>query len=54
MYAKRMTHLEARELWAGRERIPHDRYQWPLVLALACMVLEASLRERKRTVEQGS
>ncbi len=54
MYAKRMTQLEARELWAGRERIPHDRYQWPLVLALACMFLEAVLRERKTTAKEAA
>ena len=51
LYEKRMTKLEARELWAGRERIPHDRYQWPLVLALLCMGLEASLRERRARSE---
>lgn len=46
LYDKRMSKLEARALWAGRERIPHDRYQWPLVLACACMLIEVSLRER--------
>lgn len=47
LYDKRMSQLEARALWAGRERIPHDRYQWPLVLAFVCMLIEGSLRERK-------
>ncbi len=47
LYDKRMSKLEARALWAGRERIPHDRYQWPLVLALCCMLAESSLRERR-------
>ncbi|MCB9913692.1 MAG: VWA domain-containing protein [Planctomycetes bacterium] len=47
MYDKRMTKLEARELFAGRERIPHDRYQWPLVIAFLCMLGETSLRERR-------
>jgi len=47
LYDKRMSQLEARALWAGRERIPHDRYQWPLVLAFACMLIEVSLRERR-------
>ncbi len=52
MYQKRMSRLEAQTLWAGRERIPHDRYQWPLVLALFCMVVEGTMRERKQTKEE--
>ncbi len=47
LYEKRISRLEARELVAGKERIPHDRYQWPLVLAAACMLAEAALRERR-------
>lgn len=47
LYAKRISRLETRELWAGKERVPHDRFQWPLALALGCMLAEASLRERR-------
>jgi Ca-activated chloride channel family protein len=47
IYTKRIQTLEARELVAGKERIPHDRYQWPLVLAVACLLAEAGLRERR-------
>ena len=47
LYEKRITKLDSRELWAGKLRVPHDRYQWPLVLALACMVCEVGLRERR-------
>jgi Ca-activated chloride channel family protein len=47
LFEKRISRLEARELFAGKERIPHDRYQWPLVLAAACMLVEAALRERR-------
>ena len=47
LYEKRISKLEGRELLAGKERIPHDRYQWPLVLAAACLVGEAALRERR-------
>jgi Ca-activated chloride channel family protein len=47
LHDKRMSQLEARALWAGRERIPHDRYQWPLVLAFLCMLIEVILRERR-------
>lgn len=54
LYAKRMNRLETRPLWAGREKIPHDRYQWPLVLALACMFIEGSMRERKSPNQEGA
>ena len=47
LYDKRISQLEGRELFAGKERIPHDRYQWPLALAAGCMLIEASLRERR-------
>ena len=47
IYEKRIAKLETRELFAGKERIPHDRFQWPLVLAAACMLCEAALRERR-------
>lgn len=47
MYEQRMTKLEARELWAGRERIEHDRFQWPLAVAFVLMLAEATLRERR-------
>jgi len=47
LYEKRISRLETRELFAGKERIPHDRFQWPLVLAGACLLGEAALRERR-------
>jgi Ca-activated chloride channel family protein len=47
LYEKRISQLESRDLWAGKVRIPHDRFQWPLVLAIGCMLIEASLRERR-------
>lgn len=47
LYEKRMSQLETRALWAGREKIPHDRFQWPLVLGLLCLVCESALRDRK-------
>jgi Ca-activated chloride channel family protein len=52
LYEKRISKLDARDLWAGKVRVPHDRYQWPLVLALACMVAGVGMRER-RMVERG-
>ena len=47
LYRRRISRLEGRELEAGRRRIPHDRYQWSLALALGCMLAEAGLRERR-------
>ncbi|MCY2961134.1 MAG: VWA domain-containing protein [Planctomycetota bacterium] len=52
LYEKRIAQLEGRELEGGQERIPHDRYQWPLVVAAACMLFEFGLRER-RSVRAG-
>lgn len=51
IYDKRISKLEARDLQDGKERIPHDRFQWPLALALLCMLCETGLRER-RTVRE--
>lgn len=53
LYDARISRLEGRELTSGRERIPHDRYQWSLALALACMVVESGLRERRRVRAAG-
>ena len=48
LYEKRISKLDARDLWAGKVRVPHDRYQWPLVIALACMVTGFGMRERRK------
>jgi hypothetical protein len=47
LYEKRISRLEGRELFAGKERIPHDRFQWPLVLGAVCLLGEMALRERR-------
>lgn len=47
IYTKRISRLEGRELQAGKERIPHDRYQWPLGLAVLCLLGSVGLRERR-------
>jgi Ca-activated chloride channel family protein len=53
IYSQRISKLEGRELAGGVERVPHDRFQWFLVLALGCMLVEAGLRERKRASVAG-
>ncbi|MCK6447287.1 MAG: VWA domain-containing protein [Planctomycetes bacterium] len=47
LYEKRIRALEARVYESGEERVPHDRFQWFLALALACMCAEFALRERR-------
>jgi Ca-activated chloride channel homolog len=46
LYQKRIAQIEGRELGSGEEHVPHDRFQWALVAALACMLIEVGLRER--------
>ena len=46
LYRMRISRLEGRELSGGKEWVPHDRFQWILVLAFACMLVESGLRER--------
>ena len=48
LYNFRISKLAGRDLEGGKRRIPHDRYQWPLVLGLACMLGEVGLREARR------
>ena len=48
LYDKRIAQLESHAQNAGEEWVPHDRFQWALVLALVCMLLEAGLREGRK------
>ncbi|MEW6072095.1 MAG: VWA domain-containing protein, partial [Planctomycetota bacterium] len=47
LYRHKISRIEGQELVGGKKRIPHDRYQWSLVLALLCMLGEAGMRERR-------
>ena len=47
LYERRISRLARTEQEGGFVNVPHDRYQWVLGLALACMLLEAGLRERR-------
>jgi Ca-activated chloride channel family protein len=47
LYGARIARLEGRELTSGMQRVPHDRYQWALLLAVLCMLGEVGLRERR-------
>ena len=45
LYARAIRPMEGREIIDGKERVPQDRYQWPLGIALLLFLLEASLRD---------
>ena len=53
LHRMRISRIEGRELEGGMRRIPHDRFQWSLVLGLLCMLGEVGLRERRGRVGNG-
>jgi Ca-activated chloride channel homolog len=55
LYRARISRIQGREVEGGERRVPYDRFQWPLALGLACLVLELGLRGRgKRTERDGA
>ena len=48
LFHKRISNIEGYSSEEGFQEVPHDRFQLPLALALACMLIEAALRERRR------
>lgn len=53
LYVRRINRMEGRELDGGIEYVPHDRFQWFLAVAMACMIVEGALRERRRAPRAG-
>lgn len=47
LYNSKIQRLEGREFGGGVERVPHDRFQWFLALAMVCMLIESGLAERR-------
>jgi Ca-activated chloride channel family protein len=47
LYSERVRELDRREAETGLERVPQDRYQWPLALAVLLGLCEAGLRDRR-------
>ena len=43
--------MEGRTYQSGKERVPHDRFQWPLFLAVLLLFLRTLFRERRRVME---
>jgi Ca-activated chloride channel family protein len=52
LYRARVTRLAGREIEGGERRVPYDRFQWPLALALACLLAELGLRARSRRADE--
>lgn len=48
LYLRRIARLDTRAVEGGAERVPLDRYQWPLVLALLLLLVDVGLCERRR------
>lgn len=48
LYERGIKPLEGRDIIDGKERVPMDRFQWPLGLALVLLLFEASLRDVRR------
>ncbi len=53
LYEASISRLDRRELSGGFQRVPHDRFQWTLALALACLLGEAGLREKRPRSRSG-
>ncbi len=49
IYREKLRLVPKSEIDARMERIPLERFQWPLALALVCLVLEFLLPDRRRT-----
>jgi Ca-activated chloride channel family protein len=47
LYRTKISRLEGRELSSGERRVPYDRYQWALALAVLCLLGELGLRARR-------
>lgn len=48
IYTERIAKLEKQELESTRRKIYENRFQWPLIIALALLVLEGLINERKK------
>ena len=51
LYREGISTLEGQVYDQGMERVPHDRFQWPLVLTIACMAVSMLLNERRARTE---
>jgi len=47
LYERVISQEDGRDVVDGMERIPQDRYQWPLAIGLVALLAELALRERR-------
>jgi Ca-activated chloride channel family protein len=47
LYDRVISQEDGRDVVDGKERIPQDRYQWPLAFGLVALLAELALRERR-------
>lgn len=47
LYERVIAQEDGRDVVDGKERIPQDRYQWPLAVGLVALLAELALRERR-------
>ncbi|HEX6885563.1 MAG TPA: VWA domain-containing protein [Planctomycetota bacterium] len=47
LYRARVSRLQGREIEGGERRVPYDRFQWPLALAVLCFGLELLVRVQR-------
>ncbi len=52
LYERAILPMEGRDIIDGKERVPQDRFQWPLGLALLLLLLEASLMDTNARARQ--
>jgi Ca-activated chloride channel family protein len=48
LYRRAISTMEGRDIVDGKERVPRDRFQWPLVLALLILMVEGAALDSRR------
>ncbi len=51
LYHASTAHMEGRTYDSGMQRVPHDRFQWPLFVAVLLLFLRTPFRDRRRVME---
>ena len=49
LYRRAIATMEGRDIVDGKERVPRDRYQWPLALALLLLLVEGAALDTTRS-----
>ncbi len=52
LYRRAIAPMKGRDIVDGKERVPRDRYQWPLALAILALLVEGALRDT-REIQEG-